>query len=199
MIPWKNSLWLHASVPLSRADQSPEQRPEAGSGEATMPQELFGCLCRGIWGHLWPYRLTSRCCSRRVCCWTGVLAELSPWYPQVWAPGLLCLCRDCPMWVKLSFSLTFILYLLCSFINNPRQIQGSKSRSLYPVIFTAFQKLPGRSRSLSRLPSSSPQNPYNQLGNCSIVFKFALYTQQSRNSCFCFWWCTWSMLGNSKW
>lgn len=111
-----------------------------------------------------------------------VFISLVPSGPGTWI-ALLVACLS--VWVKLSFSLTFILYL-CSFKNKPSQIWGSKSWSLYPIIFTAFQRLPGRSWSLRRLCSSSPQNPYDQLGNCSIVFKFALYTQQSRNSCFCF-------------
>lgn len=59
----------------------------------------------------------------------------------LWAPGLLCLCHGSSMWVKSSFSLTFVLYL-DYFITKPSPTQGSKPWSLYPVIFIAFKGYP---------------------------------------------------------
>lgn len=154
---------------------------KAGSGEASTLQEQFSCLQKCLrsllaialaFSLLFQRSLLDMChMSYTNMFMSLILSDLGT------CIALLYVMAGSSLRIKSSFLLTFVLYL-GSFINKSSQTQGSKSWSLYPAIFTAFQRLTGRSTRLRRFSSSLPQNPYDQFGICSIFFVFIhIFTQ----------------------
>lgn len=78
--------------------------------------------------------------------------------------------------------------------NKPSQLQGSQPWSLYPGIFTAFQRLPEWSQSLR-----DHKTLITYLGIAALSLHLLFIRNRAGTAVSVFWRCTWHMIANLKW